>query len=468
MTTETINPTGRAPAPAAPAQTRTSRRPPGRGWVTHWNPEDPQFWRTTGRRIARRNLIASIMAEHVGFCVWALWSVVVVTLPVADFPFLADVDKRFWLVAIPNLVGALMRLPYTVAVTRFGGRTWTTISAMLLGIPVALGTYCVANPGTGYPMFLLAAASAGLGGGNFASSMTNISFFYPQRMKGTALGLNAAGGNIGLSTVQLLIPTMALLSFSTAVTLGLWLPIVAITAIIAASTMNNLQVSRATLGEQLAAVRNPNAWIVSLLYVGTFGSFLGFSAAFPAVLQYTFPDSQKMHLAGTALLVPVSFLGPLVGSLARPLGGWIADRTGGAKVTAATFIMMAAGAAAATAAANAKAFGPFVAAMLTLFTLAGLGNGATYRMIPAIFHRTAMRTPTSTAHHTAATQAAATIGMAGAIGALGGFAMPRIIGTSITGTGGIGQAFGVFIAAYTLLLALTWGAYLRRGPMAGV
>lgn len=166
-------------APAAPPTQRDR-------WLTGWEPEDPVFWAATGRRIARRNLVFSILAEHLGFSVWALWSVVVVALPPAQFPY--SVDQKFWLVATPNLIGALMRVPYTFAVTRFGGRTWTMISSGLLLIPVLALAWGVTHPDTPYWLMLLFAASAGFGGGNFASSMTNISFFYPEREKGTAPG----------------------------------------------------------------------------------------------------------------------------------------------------------------------------------------------------------------------------------------------------------------------------------------
>src|SRR6266540_1016092 len=203
------------------------------GWITEWRPEDDDFWATTGRRVARRNLIFSIFAEHLGFSVWVLWSVLVVVLGTHpnDFPFLnpkvtANADKIFWLVALPNLIGALMRLPYTVAVLRFGGRNWTVVSALLLMIPIALATYCVTHPGTPYWFFLLTAATAGFGGGNFASSMTNIAFFYPERLKGTALGLNAAGGNIGLSSMQFVVPLLIFYNAAMVAAPLFWLPLV--------------------------------------------------------------------------------------------------------------------------------------------------------------------------------------------------------------------------------------------------
>ena len=176
-------------------------------WLTEWEPENETFWANTGRRIARRNLIFSIFAEHLGFSVWTLWSVVVVALPAALFPY--SVDQKFWLVALPNLIGAVMRIPYTFAVARFGGRVWTAISAGLLLIPCLLlatvvpsGWLAEQSHSPQFWTLLAGAATAGVGGGNFSSSMTNISFFYPEGKKGLPLGLNAAGGNIGGVLVQ--------------------------------------------------------------------------------------------------------------------------------------------------------------------------------------------------------------------------------------------------------------------------
>src|SRR5579863_3911115 len=179
---------------------RTSR------WISDWNPEDDKFWNAKGKFIARRNLIWSIFAEHIGFSVWLIWSIVATKLPQAGFHY--TTDQLFQLVAIPGLIGSLMRFPYTFAVTTFGGRNWTIFSASVLFIPTLGLAYFVSEPATPFWLMLLVASTAGLGGGNFASSMANISFFYPDRMKGWALGLNAAGGNIGVSSVQLLTPIL--------------------------------------------------------------------------------------------------------------------------------------------------------------------------------------------------------------------------------------------------------------------
>ena len=173
-------------------------------WISEWNPEDENFWKSKGKAIARRNLIWSIVAEHLGFSIWLIWSIVATKLPQAGFHY--TTDQLFQLVALPGLIGSLMRFPYTFAVTTFGGRNWTIFSAAVLFIPTLALAYFVTQPDTPFWLMLLVAATAGLGGGNFASSMANISFFYPDRMKGWALGLNAAGGNIGVSGVQLLDP----------------------------------------------------------------------------------------------------------------------------------------------------------------------------------------------------------------------------------------------------------------------
>src|ERR1700750_650610 len=179
-------------------------------WISDWNPEDTAFWESKGKFIARRNLIWSIVAENIGVSVWAIWSIVAPKLRAAAFHYATD--ELFQLVALPGLIGALMRFPYTFAVTTFGGRNWTIFSAAVLFIPTLALAYFVGQAETPFWLMLMIASTAGLGGGNFASSMTNISFFFPDRMKGWALGLNAAGGNIGVSSVQLLTPILMTLA----------------------------------------------------------------------------------------------------------------------------------------------------------------------------------------------------------------------------------------------------------------
>lgn len=438
----------------APRVEPTRRR--GR-WIDHWDPEDPAFWADGGNRVARRNLVWSILAEHVGFSVWLLWSAVVVFLPAAGFAF--SVNQLFWLVALPNLVGATMRFPYTFAVARFGGRNWTVVSALLLLVPLTLLVLCVTNPGTPYSFFLVAAATAGLGGGNFASSMANISYFYPDAKKGAALGINAAGGNVGVSTVQLVVPAVVGISIiGAASTVHLenialvWVPLALASAAAAWFFMDNLTSAKSPLRDQLQAARQPQTWVMSLLYVGTFGSFIGYGAAMPLLMKTQFPDVPGVYYA---------FLGALVGSAFRPLGGWFADRLGGARITAVVFVGMGLGVLGVIAAVRAGSFLAFLLTFLLLFALAGMGNGSTYRMIPVIF-RSKIGDPVTARRHSAAA-----LGLVSAIGAYGGFLVPRAFGYSVEATGGIEAALVGFIVFYVVCTAVTWWCYLRRRVLVG-
>jgi MFS transporter, NNP family, nitrate/nitrite transporter len=440
-------------------------------WISEWKPDDEKFWEAKGKFIARRNLIWSIVAEHIGFSVWLIWSIVVTKLAQAGFHY--TTEQLFQLVALPGLIGALMRFPYTFAVTTFGGRNWTIFSASVLFIPTIALAYFVTKPDTPYSVMLWVAALAGLGGGNFASSMTNISFFYPDRMKGWALGLNAAGGNIGVSTVQLLTPivmTLGIVNLYQATpgpggiyiqNAGLmWLLPLAIAVIGAVFFMNNLTTARSTFKDQLAIVGRKHTWIMSFIYVGTFGSFIGYSAAFPLLIKTQFP----------AVGVGIAFLGPLVGSLARPLGGLLADRIGGAIVTFVNFIVMGAATIGVMYFIDIKDFAGFLTMFLVLFVTTGVGNGSTYRMIPSIFREEKLREAKGSGEEgralalkSASIESGAALGFIGAIGACGGYLIPRGFGASIAATGGPHLALEVYLAFYATCLVLTWWFYLRGG-----
>src|SRR5450432_793823 len=351
-------------------------------WIDEWNPDDAGFWETKAKKVAWRNLAWSILAENIGFSIWLVWSVVAARLKQVGFHY--TTDQLFQLVAIPGLVGALMRFPYTFAVPKFGGRNWTVVSALLLFIPTLSLIYLVNRPDTPFWLMACAAATAGLGGGNFASSMANISFFFPDKEKGFALGLNAAGGNIGVSTVQLLVPIVvgyALLPGSAGNKLHLenagllWLPLIVIATLGAIFFMNNLTSARSNFKEQVVVAQRHHTWIMAWLYIGTFGSFVGFSAAFPLLLKTQFPD----------VSTNLAFLGALVGSVARPLGGKLADRIGGAKVTFWNFVAMTAATIGLLYSLEVKAFPLFLFTFLLLFVTTGVGNGSTFRMIPVIF-----------------------------------------------------------------------------------
>src|SRR5215213_7851581 len=328
MTSNTVS------APPQPPSGRSGR------WIDDWRPEEPRFWESTGKNVARRNLFFSVFSEHVGFSIWSLWSVLVLFLPEPVFGI--DPAGKFLLTTLPTALGAFVRLPYTFAVAKFGGRNWTIVSAVLLLIPT-IATAIVLEPGVDYGTLLFVSCLAGVGGGNFASSMTNINAFYPDRLKGWALGLNAGGGNLGVPVVQL----VGLLVLATAgaahprVILWIYIPLIVVAAVGAALVMDNLATARNQPRAMRQATRDPHTWIMSFLYIGTFGSFIGFGFAFGQVLQNQFTADFATPLAAASL----TWLGPLLGSLIRPLGGSLADRFGGARITFWNFAAMAVGAA---------------------------------------------------------------------------------------------------------------------------
>src|ERR1700704_6892196 len=308
--------------------------------IPDWDAEDVPAWLAGGNKIARRNLIWSVLAEHIGFSVWSIWSVMVLFMPANVYH--VDAAGKFFLVAMPTLVGAVLRLPYTTAVARFGGRNWTIFSALVLLVPLLLTLYFMAHPGTSYTTFMIVAAVAGFGGGNFASSMTNINAFYPQRLKGWALGLNAGGGNIGVPVIQLvgLFVIATVSNRSPEIVCAIYLVLIALAALGAALFMDNLGNQRSNLGAMAEALRYKHSWVMSFLYIGTFGSFIGFSFAFGQVLQINFLAGGDNAAQSALHAAQISFLGPLLGSVSRPFGGKLADRIGGGKITLYTFVAM--------------------------------------------------------------------------------------------------------------------------------
>ncbi|UJB46610.1 NarK/NasA family nitrate transporter [Streptomyces sp. A1-5] len=423
--------------------------------MERWDPEDETFWRESGERTARRNLVLSVLTEHIGFSVWSLWSVMVLFM--GPEYGIAPAGK-FFLVAVPTAVGAVLRVPYTFAVARFGGRNWTVFSALLLVVPTVAAAV-VMVPGTPYGVFLAVAALAGVGGGNFASSMTNINAFYPLRKKGWALGLNAGGGNLGVPVVQLL----GLLVIGTAgaaqprIVLAVYVPLIVLAAVLAARFMDNLAPVANDTGAAVAAARERHTWVMALLYVGTFGSFIGYSFAFGLVLQSQFA---RTPLQAASL----TFLGPLLGSLARPVGGWLADRYGGARITLANFVAMGLATGVVLAASAVRSLPLFLAGFTALFLLTGLGNGATYKMIPGIFLARAVRRGLVGEAAAAAGRrlSGAAMGLIGAVGALGGLGINLAFREAFAATGSGAAAFAAFLVFYVVCGAVTWAVYVRR------
>ncbi|WP_417218476.1 MFS transporter [Arthrobacter sp.] len=444
---------------------------PGR-WIGNWDAEDPRFWKDVGRRTARVNLKYSILCEFLGFVVWQLWSIVAIYLPAAGFDL--ETTELFWLISMPSLVGATLRIPYSFMVARFGGRNWTVVSALLLLVPVGGMAWAVADPTTPFWILLTLAGLAGFGGGNFASSMANITYFYPAREKGWALGLNAAGGNLGAAVAQLAVPVAVTVFAAGTLHLPLaglmWMPFIVLAAFLALRNMHNLSQARSDLSGSLAAVREPQMWVIAVLYIGTFGSFIGFSAVFPKLIKDSFPAFSSFAVLGAAL--SLAFLGPLVGSLTRPLGGRLADKHGGARITIAAFAVMAVLTAALALTSPAGGFWWFLALFILLFGASGVGNGSTYRMIPAVFTRRAHLSARAGRREATAIsterQAAAALGLVSAIGAYGGFLIPQALGASVGATGGYTAAFWSFVGIYALLSAVAWFNYQRASsPFAG-
>ena len=426
-------------------------------WIEKWEPEDPEFWASTGRKTANRNLVFSILTEHIGFSIWSLWAVMVLFMGPKYGLSVAD---KFLLTSTPTLVGAIMRIPYNLAVARFGGRNWTVASAVLLLIPTVL-CGVVMHPGTSLGMFVFVAAVAGLGGGNFASSMTNINTFYPEARKGWALGLNAGGGNLGVAVIQI----VALLVLGTAgalqprIVLWVYLPLIVIAGTCAALFMDNLRTVRNDTKAMRAVVKDAQCWVISVLYIGTFGSFIGFAFAFGLVLQNQFHRTPVQAAA-------VTFLGPLLGSLSRPVGGWLADRFGGARVTFVNFVLMALCAAVLIFAADAKSLPMYTTGFIALFIFSGVGNGSVYKMIPGIYHRKALVEIDAGADRTEAMATArrmsgALIGIAGAVGALGGVGINLAFRASFAAVASGTPAVVAFVVFYAVCFAITGLVYLR-------
>ncbi|WP_027800795.1 NarK family nitrate/nitrite MFS transporter [Paraburkholderia dilworthii] len=457
-----------------------------------WTPDDKAFWQREGEAVAKLNLWISVPALFFAFAIWQVWSVVAVSLPSLGFHY--STNQLFWLAAAPALSGATLRIFYSFMVPIFGGRRWTTISTASLLIPAIGIGFAVQDNTTSYPTMLLLALLCGLGGGNFSSSMANISFFFPKERKGSALGVNGGLGNLGVSVVQFLSPlvvTAGVLGIfggdpQTLVKAGhmsqvwmqnatfIWVPWIALSALAAWFGMNDLADAKASFAAQASIFRSRHNWLMCTLYLGTFGSFIGYAAGFPLLIKSQFPGVNPLTYA---------WLGPLVGAVVRPFGGWLADRLGGARVTLWNFVVMAlavvgvlyflpkTGGASFAPGWSPKDgnFAGFFLMFLLLFLTTGIGNGSTFRMIPVIFLNLRMRGVRATdaealAHATrdGNTEGAAAIGFAGAIGAYGGFFIPKSYGSSILMTGGPELALYCFIAFYLLCIGLTWWFYARR------
>lgn len=447
--------------------------------LTDWRPEDPAFWSQTGKSIASRNLWISVPNLLLAFSVWMVWSMVVAKLKLVGFTF--TTDQLFWLTALPALSGATLRIFYSFLVPIVGGRLWTTISTLSLLIPAIGIGLAVQNPQTPYWVFVALALGCGLGGGNFASSMANISFFFPKSGKGNALAINAGFGNLGVSVMQFLVPVVVTLGAfapvvgapQVAVEKGVetqvwlqnagfvWVPFIIAAAVAAWAGMNDIASARASFAEQAVVFKRKHNWVICWLYLGTFGSFIGFSAAFPLLMKTLFPSAPIMQLV---------FLGPLVGAASRALTGWVSDKFGGQNVTHWVFLALAAGVLGVLHSVGGlgapSSFPLFFASFMWLFFWTGVGNASTFQMIPAIVRADMPRllpdTDGPTRLKAAEMESAAIVGFSSAIGAFGGFFIPLAFGNSMKATGGPATALVVFLAFYLSCVAVNWAFYGRK------
>lgn len=523
-------------APTARAGGGTERR--GRD-PSYWDVEDATFWERTGRRIALRNLLVSIPCLLMGFSVWMLWSVLIVQMERLGYPF--SKEQLYTLPAIGGLAGATLRIPNSFLIAISGGRNVKTVTTFLLLLPVVGAGIALQNPNTSFAVFAVLAAMTGVGARAFASSMSNISFFFPKRMQGLALGLNAGIGNTGVSVMQVVAPVAMTVGLFGSISgepqvlpeaLGggplwiqngalVWAPVLVALVVAAALFMNNLPMHRcgpapvaigkmlwlelmgfagaaigvslllfadlgipklveifvvlvitvvATLAfmryaspapvreglsKQFVIFREKHNWVMTWLYTMTFGSFIGYSAAFPKLIQDVFgklPDGSINPNAPDPLAY--AWLGPLVGSLARPVGGWISDKLGGARVTQWTTVLMIA--CAILLAVTVKAAGaadtperqwlPFFLLFMALFIGTGIGNGSTFRMVPIIFEPEL---------------AGPVLGWTSAVAAYGSFLIPKIFGGQIQ-AGTPELALYGFAGYYVTCLAVNWWFYARR------
>ncbi|WP_327355471.1 NarK family nitrate/nitrite MFS transporter [Streptomyces sp. NBC_01304] len=461
-------------------QTGTDSYRPG-STIADWHPEDATFWRTTGHKVAKRNLWISIPALMLGFVVWQVWSVTVVRLGDVGFGF--SKSQLFWLTAIPGITGGTFRILYTFIGPIFGERKFTAFSTIILIAPMLWLGFALQDTGTPYWELALIAAVCGIGGANFASSMANIGFFFPKSEKGSANGLNGGLGNLGVSVVQLVAPLVV-----TAAVLGapagdpqrdtkknadvwlqngafLWVPLLVIMAVLAWFLMNDLKVAAAPFSQQKIIFKRKHNWLMTWLYVGTFGSFIGFAAALPMLIKDNF--SAQGYQATT-----YAWIGPAIGALTRWLGGSLSDKIGGAKVTMLSFVGMAASLVvvifAIPTGGDQGNFWTFYIGFLAAFFFSGIGNGSTFRQIPVIFRDqhtqgAAGKSPEvqAAALKQSEMEAGAVTGFSSAIAAYGFFFIPAMFANFA-----VTSSLWLFIGFYATCLVVCWWFYARKGAEA--
>ncbi|MFC7306203.1 NarK family nitrate/nitrite MFS transporter [Streptomyces monticola] len=449
-----------------PAQYR-----PGRT-ITDWEPENELFWKSTGKRVATRNLWIAVPALLVAFVVWQVWSVTATNLKDVGFGF--STSQLFWLTAIPGLTGGTARIFYTFLGPKIGQRTFTALSTVVLVVPLLWLGFAIQDTSTSFATMAMIAALCGIGGANFSSSLANIGFFFPKSQKGNATGINGGLGNLGVSVVQLLTPifiTSSVIAIGSAQHKAdgsavylqnaafVWVPVLIVLAAVAWFGQNNLKSASTSFSQQKVIFKRKHNWVMTWLYVGTFGSFIGFAAALPMLIKTTFPDYSVATYA---------WMGPALGALARWAGGWIADKLGGARVTILSFVGMAASIIGVInflpSGSGSGNFTGFFLCFLAAFFFSGIGNGSTFRQIPVIFRNQHLKGLTEgTPEYAKALkqtemEAGAVTGFTAAIAAYGFFFIPALFANFA-----VTSAMWGFVAFYASCIVVTWWFYARKG-----
>jgi NNP family nitrate/nitrite transporter-like MFS transporter len=451
--------------------------------IERWSPEDRGFQHADDRAVAMRDLCLSAAALTLACAVWMVWSVVVVHLPAAGFAY--STNQLFWLAALPALCGATLRLFYGFALPILGGRRFTALATASLLVPAVGMGLAVQDPGTQFEAMVVLALLCGLGGGNFASSMAHIGGFFPGTRQRRALALNAGLGHLGFALAQWLMPLVIGMDVfgafggpAQATPQGpmwlqnagfVWVPLILAAAVAAWFGMNDAGNDTARFPDQAVIFTRPHTWPMCWLVLGSLGSFIGFAASLPLLAHSQFPQAEALQIV---------WLGPLIGAAFWPLGIALAKRVGGARVSLWAFVAMALGAAAAlqclpvggpaVVARQGGNFAGFVAAFGVLFAAAGIANGGSSRMITSLFvaerlqRADALPSSQADAARRGHADAAAALGFASAIGAYGGFFVPKGYGTSLAFTGSPAAALQLFTVFYLSCIALTWWRYSRR------
>ena len=439
-------------------------------WITKWEPENAEFWESQGKRVAWRTLIVTTLALILSFATWFVMSAIVTKLPGIGFTFTQS--QLFWLAAMPGLAGGTLRIIHTFLIPIYGTRYTITISTFIKLIPCLGIGLAVMDTSTPYWVFMILALTAGFGGGDFSSYMPSTNLFFPKRLKGTALGIQAGIGNFGVSLAQFMTPAIigvalygspqvfTKLDPGTKEVLGTseiflqsaafwYVPLIIIMTVVCWIALKSIPV-KASIKEQLDIFKDKHTWFCTITYVMTFGTFAGLSAAFPMMMK-----SLYGNFDGAPDPLKYAFYGPLLGSASRVLFGFVSDKVGGAILTtitgvgliAGTILVLTMGLVAPT---SLETFPLFVGVMLGMFFFTGIGNASTFRQFPIIFGHNPR-------------QAAGVIGWTAAIAAYGPFFFSSIIGAVIGATSNANGFFWGLLVFLAIATWVNWNYYNKKG-----